>query len=478
MLFKNEMVLNFFSYGILLYGIILATLYIILSIMSAIETSHYIKKNSFVNYTKILASPFVPTISVIAPAYNESPSIVENIRSLLSIQYVNYEVLLINDGSTDDSLEKLIEAYALTKANYTFHQKLPTKKIRAVYKSTNPAFKKLLVIDKENGGKADSLNLGLNISRNDLVACIDADCILEPDALLKMVKPFLESEEEEKVIAAGGVIRIANSCLVKEGKIQDIKMPKKFLAKCQVLEYLRSFLLGRMAWSKINGLLLVSGALGLFDRKILIAAGGYNKIVGEDIELVTRIIKYMKEKGEKYRVVYIPDPLCWTEVPETYRALGRQRNRWTRGMIETLTIHKNLFFNSSYGVIGILSYPYWLFYEWLAPIVEFLGIIYFVFLIAFNLINWESFLLLATAVYTFAIMFSAFSILSEELTYHQYPKKGVLFKLIIIILLEPLFFHPYVMWSAIKGNFNFFFNRNKENWGEMTRAGFKSEKVS
>jgi len=478
MLFKNEIILNFLSTGILIYGAILATSYIILSIISAIETNHYLKKNSFVNYTKILASPFAPTISIIAPAYNESLTIIENVRSLLSIQYVNYEVLLINDGSTDDSLEKLIEGYALVTINYAFNEKLSTEKIRAVYKSTKPAFKRLLVIDKENGGKADALNLGLNISENNLVACIDVDCILEPDALLKMVKPFLENEKEEKVIAAGGVIRVANSCVVKDGKLMEVKMPETFLAKSQVLEYMRSFLLGRMAWSKLNGLLLVSGALGLFDRKILIAAGGYHKVIGEDIELVTRIKKYMNKKGEKYKVVYIPDPLCWTEVPENYKVLGRQRHRWTRGLIETLIIHKNIFFNSSYGLLGIISYPYWFFYEWLAPIVEFLGILFFIFLIVFNFINWESFILLATAVYAFAVMFSALSILSEELTYHQYSKKGVLFKLMIIVLLEPFVFHPYVMWSSIKGNFNFLFNRNKENWGEMTRKGFKSEKVS
>ena len=478
MLFNNEIILNFLSTGILIYGAILATTYIILSIISAIETNHYLKKNSFVNYTKILASPFAPTISIIAPAYNESLTIIENVRSLLSIQYVNYEVLLINDGSTDDSLEKLIEAYALTKVNYTINQKLPTEKIRAVYKSAKPSFTRLLVIDKENGGKADALNAGLNISENNLVACIDVDCILEPDALLKMVKPFLENEKEEKVIAAGGVIRVANSCEVKDGKLIEVKMPENFLAKSQVLEYMRTFLLGRMAWSKLNGLLLVSGALGLFDRKIMIAAGGYNKIVGEDIELVTRIRKYMTENEEKYKVVYIPDPLCWTEVPETYKVLGRQRNRWTRGMIETLIIHKNLFFNPSYGMLGIISYPYWFFYEWLAPIVEFLAILFFVVLIYFNRINWEYFILLTTAVYSFAILFSALSILSEELTYHQYSKKRVLFKLLFFVLLEPFIFHPYVMWSSIKGNFNFIFNKNKKNWGEMTRTGFKSEVVN
>tara|TARA_B110000902_G_C14265037_1_gene571093 strand:+ start:392 stop:1828 length:1437 start_codon:yes stop_codon:yes gene_type:complete len=477
MFFKNELILNFLSNGILLYGAILALSYIILSVISAIETNHYLKKNSFVNYTKILASPFAPTISIIAPAYNESLTIIENVRSLLSIQYVNYEVLLINDGSTDDSLKKLIEAYALTKVNYSFNRKLPTEKVRAVYRSTIPAFKRLLVIDKENGGKADALNLGLNISDNNLVACIDVDCILEPDALLKMVKPFLENENEEKVIAAGGVIRVANSCVVKDGKLLEVKLPKKFLAKSQVLEYMRSFLLGRMAWSKLNGLLLVSGALGLFDRKTMIAAGGYNKIVGEDLELVTRIRKYMDEKGEKYKVVYIPDPLCWTEVPENYKILGNQRIRWTRGLIETLIIHKNIFFNSSYGILGVISYPYWFFYEWLAPIVEFVAIIYFIFLIVFNLVNWDYFILLTTAVYAFAVMFSALSILSEELTYHQYSKKGVLFKLIIIVLLEPLVFHPYVMWSSVKGNFNFVFNRKKKDWGEMTRTGFKGEVI-
>ena len=479
MFLKNDLIIDFLNNGILIYGAILALSYIILSIISAIETNHYLKKNSFVNYTEILASPFTPTISIIAPAYNESLTIIENVRSLLSIQYVNYEVLLINDGSTDDSLEKLIEAYALTKVNYVFDQKLPTENIRAVYKSTKPAFKRLLVIDKVNGGKADALNLGLNISENNLVACIDVDCILEPDALLKMVKPFLENENEEKVIATGGVIRVANSCVIKDGKLIEVKMPKNFLAKSQVLEYMRSFLLGRMAWSKLNGLLLVSGALGLFDRKILIAAGGYNKIVGEDIELVTRIRKYLQKNKIKYKVVYIPDPLCWTEVPESYKVLGRQRHRWTRGLIETLIIHKNIFFNPFYGTLGIISYPYWFFYEWLAPIVEFLGILYFIFLVIFSDINWESFIILSTAVYAFAVMFSALSILSEELTYHQYSKKRVLFKLIIIVLVEPFVFHPYVMWSSIKGNFKFLFNKNKKNnWGEMTRTGFRSDEVS
>ena len=475
MFLNNDILLDFFNYGILFNIVFFATSYIILSVLGAIETIHYIKKNSFVNYTEILASSLAPSISIIAPAYNESLTIVENIRSLLSLHYVNYEVLIINDGSTDDSLKKIIKTYSLTKVNYVIDKKLPTKGVKGVYKSTKPSFNKLLVIDKENGGKADALNLGLNISKNDLVASIDADCIMEPDALLKMVKPFLESEEE-KLIAAGGVVRVANSCVIKDGKLIEVKIPEKFLAKYQVLEYMRSFLLGRMAWSRLNGLLIVSGAFGLFDRNILIASGGYNKIIGEDLELVVRIRKYMQDTGKKYKVVYIPDPLCWTEVPENYKTLGSQRNRWTRGMIETLLIHKKLFFNSSYGILGIISYPYLFFYEWLAPIIEFLGILFFIFLISFGLINWELFLISLLALYTFAIMYSMFSILSEELTYRQYVNKRALFKLILIALLEPIFFHPYIMWSAIKGNFDFIFSRNK-GWGKMTRTGFISKKT-
>ena len=253
---------------------------------------------------------------------------------------------------------------------------------------------RLTVIDKNNGGKADSLNAGINICHSDLFVSIDADSIIEADSILKLVKPFLE-EKDKKVIGTGGVIRIVNSCDVERGHIREIKIPSQFLPRLQVLEYTRAFLLGRMAWSQLDGLMLISGAMGMFDRETVIKAGGYSvKTVGEDMELVLRMRRYMAENEKKYEVTYIPDPLCWTEVPSDLKSMRKQRTRWTRGLIESLRTHRKMFFNSNYGRLGLLGYPYWFFFEWMAPLIAFAGFIYTIYLIIRDSLNWPFYLLL------------------------------------------------------------------------------------
>ncbi|MBG6109554.1 cellulose synthase/poly-beta-1,6-N-acetylglucosamine synthase-like glycosyltransferase [Flavobacterium sp. CG_9.10] len=429
------------------------------------------KKNKSVNYNKILSSNISPSISIIAPAYNESLNIIENVRSLLSCHYANYDVIIINDGSKDDSLEKLIKAYNLIQVNFLINEQITTQPLRkGIYKSTNPAFEKLIVVDKENGGKADALNMGLNISINKYVACIDVDCLLIEDALLKLIKPFLEAIDT-KVIAAGGVIRIANSCVIKQGKLIEVNLPKKMLEKGQILEYFRAFLLGRMAWSRLNGLLVISGAFGLFDKRIAIAVGGYDiNTVGEDMEIIVRMRRYMEEKKLKYKVAYIPDPLCWTEAPDNYKIFISQRNRWTRGTIETLRKHRKIGFNRKYSSMGTLSYPYWFLFERMAPIVEVLGIIYFGYLIFNHEVRWDYTIVFIALAYLFTVLFSIAAIISEELTYHQYKKKGTGFKLVVIAFLEPFVIHPFILYAAIIGNKDYYFNKKKK-WGAMTRKG-------
>lgn len=447
------------------------TTYLVLTIFSAISLRKYLRKNSYVDYNTIVSSPLAPSISVIAPAFNESQTIIDNIRTLLSLYYNNFEVVVVNDGSSDDSMEKMIENYELEKVNYYFDYRLPCKRIRGVYKSRNRSFKKLTVIDKINGGKADSLNAGLNVCKNDLVVSIDADSIMEPDALLKMVKPFMEAKEK-KVIGTGGVIRIANSCDISGGHINKVNLPKKFIPRAQVMEYTRAFLMGRMAWSELDGLLLISGALGMFDREVVIKAGGYHTdTVGEDMELVVRMRRYMTDNNMGYDVVYIPDPLCWTEVPTTLKVLARQRSRWTRGTMETLFTHRKLFLNPKYGKLGMLGYPYWLVFEYLAPIIEFLGILWFIFLAITGNLNWPFFLLLFGFVYFFAISLSVWSVLFEEMTFHKYERRRDVLRLIGTAFLEPIFYHPLVMLMSIKGNLDKIFNRN--SWGKMERKGFK-----
>ncbi|PHS54312.1 MAG: glycosyl transferase family 2 [Lutibacter sp.] len=466
-----DIILLIFHYLFFIYTFAAISSYIILAIVSLVETKEYKKKNKFVNYKEILSSSISPSISIIAPAYNESLNIVENVRSLLSNHYANYDVIIVNDGSADDSLKKLIEVYNLEKVNFLINEQVKTKPLRdGIYKSTNPAFEKLIVVDKENGGKADALNMGLNISKSQYVACIDVDCLLLEDALQKMIKPFLELTEV-KVIATGGVIRIANACTIKDGKLIDVDMPKSLLERAQILEYIRSFLLGRMAWSRLNGLLVISGAFGMFDKKIAIAIGGYDtNTVGEDMEIIVRMRRYMEEEKRKYRVAYIPDPLCWTEAPDNHKIFISQRNRWTRGTIEVLRIHRKIGFNPKYRYLGLVSFPFWFIFERMAPIIETVGLIYFCILIVLSALRWDYALAFFLLAYLFTVVFSLVAIISEENTYHQYKKKGTGFKLIITSFFEPFIFHPLVLYAAIRGNLDYYFNKNKK-WGEMKRKG-------
>ena len=340
-----------------------------------------------------------------------------------------------------------------------------------MYRSSNRAYSFLTVIDKENGGKADALNAGINISQYPYFISIDVDCVIVPDALLRLVKPFL-GYSSKKVVATGGVIRIANSCKIENGQIMQVNVPEKLLGRFQVIEYLRSFLMGRMAWSKLNGLLLISGALGMFDKEVVIQCGGYNShTVGEDMELVVRMRRYLYEHGIKHKVEYIPDPLCWTEVPTSLKGLQRQRNRWTRGNIDTLLIHRKLFFNPKYGRLGMLGHPFWFFFEWLAPLVETAGFIFMIFLILMGMVNWPLFWFLLIFVYLFSVSFSFYAVLFDEFTFHRYHRFAHLRRLFIIPFIEPIIYHPLNVYWAIRGNIAFL--RGDRRWGQHDRKGFE-----
>jgi biofilm PGA synthesis N-glycosyltransferase PgaC len=470
----QTIVVDFFTYGLLSYSVLLFACYIFIGIYSVGEVKKHLYKNSFTDYRQLASASQAPGMSILAPAYNEGANVIENVRSLLSIHYANLEVIIINDGSKDDSLAKLIAAYDLYKTDYFVNEQIKTKQVRGVYKSKNKVYKKLIVVDKENGGKADALNVGVNIAEKDYIVCIDVDCILEQDALLKLAKPFLENTKQ-RVIATGGVIRIANDCRVEGGRLVAVNLPNKMVPRVQTLEYIRAFLLGRMAWSRLNGLLLISGAFGAFDKEIVIKCGGYDhNTVGEDMELVVRMRRYMEELNLPYKVGFIPDPLCWTEAPDNFKILGRQRNRWTRGTIETLKMHKVMFFNPKYGFLGMVSYPYWFMFEFLAPLIEFGGLVFFILIAIFGLTNWSFFLGLLATVFSFGFLYSVFAILMEVLTYNQYKRRKDILKLIATAFLEPFIFHPFVVWSAVMGNIDLL--RKKNAWGEMTRQGFTTPK--
>lgn len=463
-----------FEHAIFYYAITVMFSYLLLVIVSIFEIRKYRRRDSFINYTSLLSSHYVPGISVIAPAYNESATIRNGVHTLLSLTYPKFEVIVINDGSTDDTLQQLIDEYQLIQVDFAYHEEIVTQPVKRIFKSTNPVYAKLVVVDKENGkSKADASNAGINASIYPLFLCTDIDCILHKDTLIKMVRPFVE--EKTRVIATGAVIRISNSCEVDNGYLKKVRVPNQYLPLFQELEYIRAFLVGRMAWSKINALMLVSGGLGLFDKEIVLKAGGYNHVsFGEDMELISRMRITMHDNKEKYKVMYVPESLCWTEVPSTLSVFSSQRTRWTKGLAQTLWFHKKVFFNPKYKIFGLLTFPYWVFFEWLAPLLEIGGIAYYVYLIVTHQINWVFAIVLLLFIYSFSVMITIIAILWDEITGMKYTRKREVFKLCLAAIVEPFAYHPLVLFFSLRGNI-FFFTKRKLAWGEMTRTGFKKE---
>ncbi len=463
---------NFFEYGIFIYCMFILSSYVVISLLSTKELMKYINRRSILEHDTLISSPYQPGISIIAPAYNEEVTIADNIRSLLSLHYSALTIIIVNDGSKDSTLKEAIDNYDLYLTDEIYPSIIETKKIKGIYRSRKKAFSKLIVVDKENGGKADAINVGANVSNTEYFACIDVDCIIDQDAFLRLVEPILKAGTK-KVGAVGGIVWLTNDADIKSGKVMKIRTPKSYIAKIQVVEYFRAFLLGRPAWAYKNGMLLISGAFGLFDRETVLKVGGYNhKTVGEDMELVMRMHRYYRENDIDYEIAYLPDPLCWTEAPSDYTILGRQRNRWTRGTIECLKFHKVMFLNPRYGILGLISYPYWLLAEWLAPFVEAGGLLFFLIMAVLGLANWPFFFALLLLVYTFATCISIYAILIQEVSYSKYESTDDLIQLIKTALLEPIKYHPKTVKWSIRGNYDHFSGSNK-GWGEMTRKGFK-----
>ena len=465
------LILEIFGLMFLILSFSVILIYLILMVLSALEMRDFLRKNRFADYGDIITSPITPGVSILAPAYNEGQNIVQNAQSLLSLHYGKFEVILINDGSKDDTLEKLIRSFELERTNYAYHPEIETKAVRGIYRSKNMSYRRLTVIDKENGGKADALNTGINIASLEILACIDVDCILSSDSISRMVRPFME-ETHRKVIAVGGVVGIANNCDVKDGTVTTYRVPETMLGRFQVIEYFRAFLMGRMAWSRINGLMLISGAFGFFRKDLVRAVGGYfPKTVGEDMELVVRMRRYMDEQKIPHKVSFVPDPLCWTEVPEDEKVLSRQRNRWMRGTIETLQLHQALSFSPKYGIVGMVSYPFWSIFEKSAPIIEASGILYTITLLAIGDFSAIYFFALLVMMYLLSLLVSSFSVLYEQIAFNHYKDKRDLRKLIWMIITEPFVIHPKIVYWGILGHIDFI--KGKGGWGSMIRTGFK-----
>ncbi|MGE6369363.1 glycosyltransferase family 2 protein [Planococcus kocurii] len=417
----------------------------------------------------ILKNPYTYPVSILVPAYNEEVGVVSTVRSLLALEYPEKEVIVIDDGSKDSTSERMIQEFNMVQIPFAVRTHIQTAKIDAIYQSS--IFPYIRLIKKANGGKADALNAGINLSSYSYFCAIDGDSILENDGLLKTMKPIIESDGQ--VIVTGGSVRIANGSTISRSKVEIIDLPKHPVVLMQIIEYFRAFLIGRLALSHLNILLIVSGAFGVFNKERVIQAGGYNKnTVGEDMELVVRLHRLLREEKSKQRIEYVPDPVCWTEAPESLEVLRSQRVRWQRGLFETLWTHKKMMFNPKYGAVGLVSMPYFLFVELLGAVFEFFGYFIIVGGLFFSLVDPQiaGILFLVTVLY--GSLISALAVLLEELTLHKYPKTSHLVRLYFWALTEAFWYRPLMVLWRIQGIFAAF--RKQAHWGDMKRKGISS----
>ena len=408
-----------------------------------------------------------PPIALLAPAYNEELTIVENIRSLLALHYPKFEVIVINDGSKDGTLGAILEAFGLRPVERSFELAVEHQPIRGLFGS--PKYPQLLVVDKVNGGKADALNAGINLSRSPLFCSIDADSLIEPDALLRAVQPFID--EPELTVAVGGTIRLANGCRISAGRVVEIGLPHNILALFQVVEYLRAFLMARLAWSQVQTLTIISGAFGIFTRQIAVKVGGYSQnTVGEDLELVVKFHRHMRDLRRPYRIAFTPEPVCWTEAPETLKILGRQRSRWQRGALEVFFKHSDMLMRPRYGRIGTIAFSHMLLVDVLGPIVEILGYALMPIMWGLGLLSLDYLLAFVAVTFNFGIVISVASLILEEIELKRFPHSRHLAVLTAAAVLENFGYRQLNNFWRVRGLFQYL--RGSTGWGDMTRVGF------
>jgi cellulose synthase/poly-beta-1,6-N-acetylglucosamine synthase-like glycosyltransferase len=455
-------VLTWFILG---YFVLLNVAYLALNFLS-IAALRRNKQEKLMDTLPQTYSGLAPGISILVPAYNEEATITAAVHSMFQLTYSDFEIIVINDGSHDRTLAVLTEAFALQPFAQAPRDGLPTKPVRGVYRSARHP--NLRVIDKDNGGKADSLNAGINAASHPLFCGVDADSILARDALQRVVKPFLN---DPLTVATGGTVRVANGCEVHDGALMRVGLPSNVWALFQVVEYLRAFLFGRLGWSQLNAMLIISGAFGLFKTEVVSAVGGYRtQSIGEDMELVVRMHRMLRLQGVPYRIRFVPEPVCWTEAPEDYTTLKNQRIRWQRGLSESLHANWGLMFSRHGGAPGWLAFPFMVLFEWLGPVIELGGYLFMAYAFAFGLVSWQAFWGFLVMAVGLGILLSASGLLLEEMAFHMYPKMRHLALLLLVVVIENLGYRQLNSWWRLVGLYRWASQR-ESSWGEMKRRG-------
>jgi cellulose synthase/poly-beta-1,6-N-acetylglucosamine synthase-like glycosyltransferase len=414
-------------------------------------------------------SPLVPPIAVIAPAHNEEKSIRVAVRNLIELEYPELEIIVVNDGSEDRTLEEMKEEFELRKVHALYIPQVPSARVRGLYRSNLD--RRLLVIDKEAGGsKADAVNAGVNAALSPYLCVVDADSVLEKDALLRIMLPVLE--DPKRVVCVGGIVRVLNGSQLEGGRIRKVCLPKKSIEVIQVIEYLRAFLIGREAWAQANMLMIISGAFGVFRTDLVRNVGGYRaSSIGEDFDLVARLHRHLREKKADYRIQFVPDPVCWTEVPSDLRSLGRQRARWHKGLFDVLWPNRDMLFRPRYGRIGWIALPYLWIFEFFAPVIELGGLLTIAAAAWLGVLSREFLVQFLLFGYAFATVISIGSVLQEELTYKRYNDWRDVARLISYCFLEHFPYRQMHMVWRLQGIWQYM--RGDVVWRPMKRQGLQ-----
>ncbi len=408
-----------------------------------------------------------PSLTILVPAHDEEATIVDSVRALLALQYPRFEVVVVDDGSRDATLARLREAFALEPVAGPPPQRLVRAPVRGVWRARD--LPRLTVVAKENGGKSDALNAGLELATGELVCSVDADSLLESDSLLRAVEPFVL---DETTVAVGGTVRVANGCRVERGRVVAAELPRRWLPRLQAMEYIRAFVMARLAFARLGALTIVSGAFGLFRRDLVLELGGYRRdTVGEDFELVMRIHRHCRERGRPYAVHFVPEPVCWTQAPERWRDLARQRIRWHRGALETFFAHADMLTRPRrYGAPALLGLGTLFLVDVLAPAAELLGWL----LLPVLGLTGGPVLDLALAWLALAvgggIALSCGALILEELELARVPRAGDLLRLALAAVVENLGYRQFVNVCRMIGHLQWL--RGATGWGRIARRGF------
>lgn len=450
---------------VLLYFAVLAFLYAYFGYLGVRSVVEYSRGVSPVALGDHLSRDVAKPVSILMSAYNEEASIVASVRTLLSLHFPRYEVVVVNDGSTDRTLELLRDRFALIEVPAAYRRVLPTREVRAVYRSMRHP--NLLVMDKENGGRADGLNAALNIAQYPLVCAIDADTFLDAEAILRASRVF---GEDESVVGIGGTIRPLNGTVMEGGRIVRMELPRRWIERFQVLEYARAFFVGRAAWSKLSSLMLISGAFSIFRKDAVVAVDGYwTETVGEDMEIVFRLHRHHRRLGKPYKVLFTPDPIAWTEVPSDLRSLRRQRNRWQRGLLETLWRHRDMTLNPRHGRLGVVGVPFYWVFEAAAPVVEVLGYAALVTSAVTGVMFAQFAILFLLLAVVYGILFSQFAAGIETFLLTRYPRARDRLLLLLVSFLEYLGYRQLLVAERFLATFQV--RRKARRWGAMRRVG-------